>query len=939
MGGGGSPRQGSAEPLIGRDKDVEFLRSFVDRSAVGGGALLLSGDAGVGKTVLLDAAAAHATAAGTRLLRAAGAEFEADVSFAALNQVLYPLFDGLQRLSAMHGRALRVALGLSDGSPPGQLVVSNAALALLLQAAAARPLLVIVDDLPWVDRASAVVLGFVARRLAGSRVGFLAASRSGEESFFERGGLPGYELLPLDDAAAAALIGDRFPALAPRVRQRLLADAQGNPLALLELPVALLSGPQRAGALPAVLPLSRRLQSLFASRVSGLPAATRDLLLLAVLDGTGDLSVLKGAASGQRGIEDLAPAERARLVHVDEGTGRLVFRHPLTRSAVMELSTSDQRRRVHGVLAEQLADQPERRAWHLAEAAVEPDEQVAGLLEQVAHLTLRRGDAVGAIAALLRAAELSPRGAERSRRLAEAAYLGADVTGDLRNVPQLLEDARRADPERAGSLAAAVAASSHLLNGDGDVDTAHRLLVGAIEMKAGPYDADDNILIEALHTLLLVCFFGGRSELWEPFDTAIGQVRPHVPEILAVLSKTFPDPARTALPALDQLDAAIAGLRHEADPVRIVRVGIAAAYVDRLAGCREALWRVVRDGRGGGAVTSAIDALFLLANDGFLAGQWDEVVQVCDEGLRLCEAHSYRLLAWPGLFLQALLAAARGDDTQTRALTDEMTRWASPRRVGSVQSYASHAKALAALGRGDFEDAYQHATAVSPAGVLASHVPHALWLVMDVTEAAMRTGRHAEAAAHVAAVREADIAAISPRLALITGGSAAIAAPDHEAGELFEKALAIPGADRWPFDLARIQLGYGERLRRTKATTEARKHLAAALDTFQRLGAQPWAARAGNELRATGLSIRQADTIGPASLTPQQREIAMLAAAGLTNKQIGERLFLSPRTIATHLYQLFPKLGVTSRAALRDALTAPPTELPQQGNQGHAPDN
>jgi hypothetical protein len=203
--------------------------------------------------------------------------------------------------------------------------------------------------------------GFVARRLAGSRVGFLAAYRSGEESFFERSGLPGYELEPLDDDAAAALIGDRFPALAPRVRQRLLADAQGNPLALLELPVALLSGPQRAGALPVVLPLGRRLQSLFASRVSGLPAATRDLLLLAALDGTGDLGVLRGAVSGQRGIEDLGPAERARLVQVDLGNGRLVFRHPLTRSAVVELSTSDQRRRVHAVLVE-LADRPERRA-------------------------------------------------------------------------------------------------------------------------------------------------------------------------------------------------------------------------------------------------------------------------------------------------------------------------------------------------------------------------------------------------------------------------------------------------------------------------------------------------------------------------------------------------------------------------------------------------
>jgi DNA-binding CsgD family transcriptional regulator len=662
--------------------------------------------------------------------------------------------------------------------------------------------------------------------------------------------------------------------------------------------------------------------------VNGVPAPTRRLLLLAALEGTGDLHILRSAAAGQHGIGDLASAERAQLVHVDERIGRVAFRHPLIRSAVVKLSTSDERQQVHTALAEQLVDQPERRAWHLADAAVEPDEQVAGLLEQLAHGVRRRGDAVAAIAALLRAAELSQDGSDRSRRLAEAAYFGADVTGDLRNVPQLLDDARRADPGRAGSLAAAVAASYHLLNGDGDVDTAHRLLVGAIEMQPEPYDADDDTLIEALHTLLLVCFFGGRPELWEPFETAVSRLTPRAPEVLAVLSRTFPDPARTALPAVGQLDAAIAGLRYEADPARIVRTGIAAAYVDRLPGCREALWRVVRDGREGGAVTSAIDALFLLSNDAFLAGQWDELVQLSDEGLRLCEAHSYRVLAWPGLFLQALLAAARGDDATTRALTDEMTAWAAPRRMGSVQAYAAHARALAALGHGEFENAYQHAAVVSPAGELASHVPHALWLIMDLTEAAVRSGRHAEAASHVAAAREAGVEAISPRLALITGASAAIASPDDEAGALFEGALAIPGADRWPFDLARIQLFYGERLRRAKATTDARTHLTTAVDVFQRLGAGPWATRAANELRATGHSIGQVDPFGPGSLTPQQREIAELAAAGFTNKQIGERLFLSPRTVGTHLYQVFPKLGITSRAALRDALTAARTEQP-----------
>jgi hypothetical protein len=240
------------------------------------------------------------------------------------------------------------------------------------------------------------VLVFVARRLQGSHIGVLAAARSGSEGLFDRSGLPECEVQPLDDGAAHGLIANAFPGLAASVRQRLLIEAQGNPLALLELPSGL-SGRQRTAlrALPAVLPLSRRLQALFVSKVAELPKETRRLLLVAVLDGTGDLRLLRASAKGQHWLEDLALAEETRLVHVDVDTHRLVFRHPLIRSAVVESSTSDELRRSHLALAELLADEPERRAWHLAEASIEPDEEVAGLLEHSAHLILRKGDATG----------------------------------------------------------------------------------------------------------------------------------------------------------------------------------------------------------------------------------------------------------------------------------------------------------------------------------------------------------------------------------------------------------------------------------------------------------------------------------------------------------------------------------------------------------------
>ncbi|WP_406036562.1 AAA family ATPase [Micromonospora sp. NBC_00898] len=919
--------------LTGRDRDIELMHSFVDQATVRGGALLLSGDAGVGKTALLDVAASYATAAGAQVVHATGAQFEANVSFAGLHQLLYPLLGYLPRLDEPQRAALRSALGLAEGPPVDRFLVSCAALALLTQAASSAPVLVTVDDLPWLDQVSATVLGFIARRLAGHRIGFIAASRTGEEGFFDRSGIRTYDIQPLSETASAALLASRYPALTARARQRLLTEAQGNPLALLELPVALNQAPRPApSTLPTTLPLTRRLQAVFASRVRDLPERARRMLLLAVLDGSGDLRILR--TGGPRAeADDLAPAERAQLLSVDPAAARLSFRHPLIRSAVFELSTADERRQVHRVLAERRRDEPQRRAWHLAEASEGPNEQVAALLQEVAHTNLFRGDSVGAITELLRAADLSPAGTDRGRRLAEAAYLGAIVTGDLRDVPALMDAARRADPQHGGALAGAVAGAYHLLNESGDIDNAHRLLTGAIESLPDPTDAHNKTLIEALYTLLMVAFFGGRAELWTAFHQAVDRLRPQPPQLLAILSRTFSDPARLALPVLDRLDAAIARLRNETSPARIVRTAIAGSYLDRVGDCREPLWRAVRHGREGGAVTSSIEALFLLGNDAYFAGRWDELLSLTEEGLALCETHDYQLMRWPGLFLRALVASARGEEDTSRALTDEMARWAAPRRVGAVTAYVSHVRTLTALSRGDFDDAYRQASTVSRAGHLATHAPEALWLIMELVEAAARSGRPGDARAHAVAVREARIAELSPRLALGVAGATAMAASDEEHPNLFERALRTPDADRWPFDLARIRLTYGERLRRTRSPAAAREHLTAALDGFAQLGARPWIMRTENELRAAGLQRDRANPAAAETLTPQQRQIALLAASGLTNKQIGERLFLSARTVGYHLYLIFPKLGVSSRAALRDALS----DLPAAGDPDSPP--
>ena len=908
-------------PLVGRDGELAVLRSFVAEAGAGrGGALVVTGAPGIGKSVLLDAAAQEAGDAGARVLRASGVEFEADIAFSGLNQLVLPLSQTARALGPRRGKALSVAFGFDDAAVVERVAVADATVALVRRAAASQPLLLVVDDIMWLDRSSAFVLGFVARRLAESRAALIVTSRPHEDSFFDRAGLRELALRPLDEAESGELLRPHGPGLVPAVTARLVREAGGNPLALVELPRTL-SAAQRSGTepLPPVMALTRRLHALFAPRVAALDSATRRMLLMAALEGTGDVKILQAASEGPLALVDAAVS--AGLIALGADGRRLVFRHPLVRATVIELASAEERRRAHRGLADALGAEPERRAWHLAEAATEPDEEVAGLVEEAAYRSLRRGDAAGAIAALIRAADLSPLGSDASRRLADAAYVGADVTGELGTASRLLADARQADPEmgEGQSLHAAIASAFLLLNSDGEVDTAHQLLVAAIEGAASRPERDDEGLIEALYTLSLVCHFGGRAELWDPFHATVAGLGAALPTVVRLLAHTYADPLSVPTPLLREVDTAVAGLMQgDPDPTRTVRVGVAAFYVDRLAGCREPLRRLAREG-GGGATGSAISATVMLAWESLWAGRWGEAEALVAEGVELCDAQGFRLLAWPSRYLQALLAAGRGDDDGCRALTDAMTEWAAPRGARRLIHYALHARALSALGRADFEDAYRDATSITPPGDLGSHDPQALWSALDLVEAAMHTDRQAEAAAHAAALRDADVARISPRWALVAAGSGAIATPDH-AVELFERALATSGGERWPFEQARIRLAFGEHLRRAGQARRARAELEAAVDTFDRLGAEPWASRGRRELRATGRTRRRSQDWDAPLLTPQELQIARLAAAGLTNKEIAERLYLSPRTVGGHLYRVFPKLGITSRAALRDSL-------------------
>ena len=890
--------------LVGRESELTRIGSFVGGLGDRGDTLIVSGEPGAGKTMLLDAGAAVAHAAGHNVVRAAGVRLETGLPYSALHQLLFPLSERFAGLSGPQRDALAAAVGIDAGPAPAHQVIADAVLALLGLATVTQPLLVIVDDLPWVDPDSAAVLGHVVRRTAGRRAGFLGAMRPGLDSFFDHAGLPELGLGPLADAAADGLLGRRSPELSAGSRERVRAEARGNPLMLLELPV-----PPGDARVAAALP--RRLREIFTPQIRALTSSARRLLLVIALDASAEPAVPSAAGS-----TDLAELERAHLLYVDAGTGRVTFRHPLIRSAALVNAGGPELRAAHRRLAALFADDPDRCAWHLAEATVWPDESVAGLLEQSARSLLRQGDAVRAVAALQRAAELSPGGNDRSRRLTQAAYLGADLAGDLRHAAELLADQRDNEVSTRGSLEVAVAAAHVMLNGDGDIEAAHRLLAGAITDLG---DADDATLEEALYTLTLICFFGGRAALWTPLRGALAVLGSRVPTVVRLSSETLADPARTSAAGLRRLDSSITALAGEERPARIIRVALAGQFVDRLADCQEALWRVAHRRNDRGVLASALNSRMLLSRAAFSAGRWDEAWQLADEAAADCREHGYVLLAWPGRHVLALIAAARGDDEQADAAAQEMLRWADPRGAHLVQCYAWQVQLLAAMGRGDFEQAYHHGSKISPAGTLASHAPYALMVQLDLVEAAVRAGHQDAASAHVDAIRRAGTDRLSPRLALLAYGAAALVAPDEEAPALFELALAVPGATRWPFDLARVTLLYGERLRRARAVTEARALLLAAKEEFGRLAAAPWARRAGAELRATGWPAPDSALTAPA-LTPQESEVARLAASGLRNKQIGERLFLSPRTVKFHLHHVYSKLGVGSRAALRDAM-------------------
>ena len=881
------------KPLIGRDGELTRLEQFL--VTPGRGAMTVSGNAGVGKSALTAEVVDRAEHDGWRVLQATAVEAEQSFSLSGLNQIAFGLRAELVALDQHNRDVLTAVLGADPGRSPSVMALTMALLDLLSAAARQQPVLLVVEDAHWLDELSSTVLGAAGRRMSDQRVRIIATVRPAS-----RADLAGWHeivLQPLSDADAARVVDRMSLSINDETRRMILQLAEGNPLALEELP-------RQAGRIDsatASMPLTDRLVAVFGSRLSQLDDRVRAELLRGALDGAGT-----PAGSPSRYVMvDVDSAVEADLLTLGP-TGEVVFRHPLVRAAVIHQSRAAQRRAAHTYLADLYDDVLVRRATHLSAAAAEPDQTVADLLELAARLSIRRGGAAVAVDWLRRATELSSDPSRRDALRAEAAFV-ASQAGRFDDAETLAED---------GIDAATVLTTAYLaLYRDGEVADSHRRILTVLT------DSDSlgtEMVSRLANVLLAVALYAGDERLWRQTDEMIDHLADRLDTDALLYRDSWGDVVRRGHTARARLVARRDEL-PSAEPWDVMRLGVTAFYVDALAELRITLTRLYQREHDRGAVTNALTTLHLLLLDQIRSGAWTQAAESARIGLALSTSHNNALFACQFVAYDGLRAASAGDTDTARRCAADVTAWAGPRRLGLLLEFTDRIAVLTALAEGDYAGAYAASMRLRPAGSFAPYSHQSTDGLLDLVESAIHTDRRDAAVAHLDEAIRLRVAEISPRMDALVAACRAITAPDAEAGPLYEATLERECLAGFPFEHNRIRLCYGMWLRRQRQTTEARDVLAQAADGFRSLGAQPWEARARNELRAAGATVTRAagDSV---TLSAQERSVAELAAAGRTNKQIAAQLFLSPRTVGAHLYRIFPKLGVTTRAGLSQAL-------------------
>ena len=907
---------GHPAKLTNRLDERTTLDRLIDAARAGESqVLVLRGEPGVGKTALLDYAGSQA--ARCRIARAAGVQSEMELAFAGLHQLCAPMLDHAERLPPPQRDALRIAFGLHDGPAPDRFLVGLAVLGLLSEMAGHRPLVCLVDDAQWLDRASAQVLGFVARRLAAEPVAVIFAARVPGE---ELAGLPELLVAGLGKEDSRALLDSALTGILDvRVRDQIIAETRGNPLALLELPRGLSPAELAGGfALPGAVSLPGRIEQSFRRQLDELPTQTRRLLLLAAADPSGDPALVWRAA-GQLGLQMHAavPATEAGLAEFSPGVR---FRHPLVRSAAYRSAPLRERQQAHAALAEATdAADPDRRAWHRAQAAPGPDEDVAAELERSAGRARARGGLAAAAAFLERAAALTVDPARLAGRTLVAAQASLQA-GAFGKALELVA-AAEAGPldESQGARADWLRGKIAFASGPGS-DAPLLLLKAAKRLEPLSLDLARQIYVDAWQAAVFAGYLAGAGDLLEVSRAARALPPPAHPRpvdlLLDGLALMITDGPAAAAPALRRATRAFAS----ADTP--VEEGLKWGWLLRVAD--QALWdeegrrltaRQVRLAHDVGALDQLPILLNMMAMDTVWSGDFAVAASLIGEAAAVREATGSRLAPYAAM----MLASFRGREADAAPLIQAAITEGAAGGQGVAVTYAHWMAATLNNGLGRYEEALAAAQQASE----HKHPYVSTWVLPELITAASRTGDTRVAGDALDQLAERTRAGGTEEGMGVEARCRALLSDEEAAEGYHREAIRRLGPTRLRPELARAHLEYGEWLRRGRRRGEAREQLRTACQMLEEVGMEGFAERARHELLATGESVGkrtvQATRAG-AALTAQEVQVARLASSGLSNPEIAARLFISARTVQYHLSKVFVKLGISSRAALYQVL-------------------
>jgi DNA-binding CsgD family transcriptional regulator len=911
-------RRGSRAGLLGRENECKALDDLVAGARAGrSGVLVLRGEPGIGKTELLGHLLARAT--GCRTIRAAGVQSEMELSYAGLHQLCAPLLTGLDQLPEPQRDALGTAFGLRAGAAPDRFLVGLATLSLIADAGGDQPLVCLVDDAQWLDKASALTLEFMARRLLAESVVLVFAVREPSAGHV-LGSLPELSVTGLTERDSRTLLDSVVTGpLDERVRDRIVAESRGNPLALLELPRGVTAAELAGGfELPDARPLSSQIEQGFLRRVQALPAETRRLLCIAAAEPLGDVTLLRRAA-GRLGIDaDTAVSHEGVGDLIALGT-RVRFRHPLVRSAAYRAADPSERREVHKALAE-VTDarlDPDRRAWHLADAASGPDETVAVELERSAGRAHARGGIAAAAAFLQRATALTQDPARRAQRAVDAA--GAKLhAGAFESAATLLATAAAGPLDELGRARIEVlrAGMAFAQNRGGE---APRLLLAA----ARRFGRLDEVALarETYLDAIAAAIFAGRLargpgllEVGEAARDAPPAQRPQLSDmVLDALTVRLTEGYPASVPMMERALEALCdeGLPAEEQLRRLWLASVIASDLWDDEHWHVAATRHVTITREAGALSALPDALDSRAFVHLIAGELAAAESLIEETAAVCAATGN---SSPGRVGPLGLAVWCGREAEARTLIEANLSEAVPRGQGATVTVTRWYEAVLCNGLGQYAQAL---AAAREAAAEPREFASPRWGLVELIEAAVRSGSPEPATDALERLSETTRASGTDWALGVEARSRALLSEGDTAERLYREAIERLDRTRVHMELARAHLLYGEWLRRENRRVDARAQLDVAHQMFSRFGAEAFAERARVELQATGAKVRNRMAAVTTALTPQEAQIARLAGKGLTNPEIGAQLFISRHTVEWHLRKVFSKLNISSRREIR----------------------